>query len=89
MFECKCECIYLFLLTVSMSAEVKVKLGNTLCRCLDRKFAALNVCQLCCVCGFISVLIIKVGNIITWLDRLTVDFFRGNIRWKHFCVLDN
>lgn len=73
-----------------MSAEVKVKLGNTLCRCLDWDFAAQNVCQLCCVCGFISVLIIKVGNIITWLDRLTVDFFRINIgKWKHFCGLVN
>lgn len=46
-----------------MSAEVRVKLGNTLCRCLDWNFAALNVCQLCCVCGFVSVLIIKVGII--------------------------
>lgn len=68
-----------------MSAEVQVKLGNTQCRCLDWNSAALNVCQLCCFCGFISVLVIMVETLIAWLDRLTVDFFRGSThKWKHF-----
>ncbi len=46
--------------------------------------SALNVCQLCCICGFISVLVIRVislSNIIAWLNRISVDFW-----WEYMLV---